>query len=83
MKFLSWKTTDEEERAKRRERAAVESMKVRAVAAQNGAPQKFAEGWRDGVKLAPGRYTAANMPAHMSGAGAIFISGGGLVISFR
>ena len=36
MKFQSWKTTDEEERAKRRERASVESMKVRAVDAPDG-----------------------------------------------
>ena len=36
MKFQSWKTTDEEERAKRRERASVESMKVRTVDAPDG-----------------------------------------------
>lgn len=36
MKFQSWNTTDEEERAKRRERASVESMKVRAVDAPDG-----------------------------------------------
>lgn len=36
MKFQSWKTTDEEERAKRRERASVEAMKVKAVDAPDG-----------------------------------------------
>ncbi len=36
MKFQSWRTTDEEERAKRRERASAESMKVRAVDAPDG-----------------------------------------------
>ena len=48
-----------------------------------GVTQKFAKGWMDGVKLAPGRYTAANMPAHVSGAGAVIIDGPGFVIIFR
>lgn len=36
MKFQSWRTTDEEERAKRRERASVEPMKVKAVDVADG-----------------------------------------------
>ena len=36
MKFQSWRTTDEEERAKRRERATVESMKVKSIDAADG-----------------------------------------------
>ena len=36
MKFQSWKTTDEEERATRRERASIESMKVREINAPDG-----------------------------------------------
>ncbi len=32
MKFQSWMTTDEEERAKRRERASIESMRVKEIA---------------------------------------------------
>ena len=36
MRFQSWKTTDEEERAKRRGRASIESMKVRAINAPDG-----------------------------------------------
>ena len=48
-----------------------------------GVAQKFAEGWVDGVKLPPNRYTAANLPAHVSGAGAIIIAGQGMMILFR
>ena len=36
MRFQSWKTTDEEERAKRRARASIESMKARAIDAPDG-----------------------------------------------
>ena len=36
MKFQSWKTTDEEECAKRRECASIESMKVKAVDVVDG-----------------------------------------------
>ena len=36
MKFQSWMTTDEEERAKRRERAGVEPMKVKSIDVEDG-----------------------------------------------
>ena len=36
MKFQSWRTTDEEECAKRRERASVESMKVKSIDVVDG-----------------------------------------------
>ena len=36
MKFQSWMTTDEEERAKRRERASIESMRVKALDVVDG-----------------------------------------------
>ena len=48
-----------------------------------GVVQKFAERWVDGVKLPPNRYTASNLPAHVSGAGAITIAGQGMMILFR
>ena len=49
----------------------------------SGVTQKFAEGWLEDAKLAPGRYTAANLPAHVSGAGAICIAGQGTLIVFH
>ena len=49
----------------------------------SGVVQVFAEGWREGIKLAPGRYTASNLPAHVSGAGTIRIVGSGFMVIMR
>ena len=49
----------------------------------SGVVQTFAEGWVDGNKLAPGRYTASNLPAHVSGAGTIRIAGSGFMVIMR
>ena len=48
----------------------------------SGKTQKFAEGWV-GDKRLSGIYTAANLPAHISGAGAIQVKGVGFRIIFR
>ena len=53
-----------------------------------GATEKFAAGWVDDgtgyVKLPGGQlYTAANLPAHVSGAGSIYIAGSGVTVIFR
>ena len=49
-----------------------------------GVTQKFADGWDGDRRLAGGTiYTAANLPAHVSGAGAIYIKGGGTMLIFR
>jgi hypothetical protein len=44
--------------------------------------QKFAEGWI-GERRLSGHYTAANLPGHVSGAGAIQVKGVGFQIIFR
>ena len=44
--------------------------------------QKFAEGWIGDRRLS-GHYTAANLPGHVSGAGAIQVKGVGFSIIFR
>ena len=44
--------------------------------------QKFAEGWVGDRRLS-GIYTAANLPAHISGSGAIQVKGVGFSIIFR
>ena len=49
----------------------------------SGVVQKFAEGWVGDRKLKGGRYSAANLPAHVSGAGAINIFGAGAMLIFR
>ena len=48
----------------------------------SGKTQKFAEGWV-GDKRLSGIYTAANLPEHISGAGAIQVKGVGFRIIFR
>ena len=53
-----------------------------------GVSQKFAEGWVDDgngyAMLAGGRlYTAENLPAHISGAGSIYIAGHGVTVIIR
>ncbi len=47
-----------------------------------GKTQKFAEGW-DGDRRLSGIYTAANLPGHISGAGAIQVKGVGFQIIFK
>ena len=47
-----------------------------------GMTQKFAEGWIGDRRLS-GIYTAANLPAHISGSGAIQVKGVGFQIIFR
>jgi hypothetical protein len=47
-----------------------------------GMTQKFAEGWIGDRRLS-GVYTAANLPAHISGSGAIQVKGVGFSIIFR
>ena len=47
-----------------------------------GMTQKFAEGWV-GERRLSGIYTAANLPAHISGSGAIQVKGVGFSIIFR
>ena len=47
-----------------------------------GMTQKFAEGWIGDRRLS-GHYTAANLPGHVSGAGAIQVKGVGFQIIFR
>ena len=48
----------------------------------SGKTQKFAEGWI-GERRLSGRYTAANLPEHVSGAGAIQVKSPGMQIIFR
>jgi autotransporter-associated beta strand protein len=49
----------------------------------SGVVQKFAKGWVGDRELPYGQYTAANLPAHVSGAGVICIAGKGLTIIMR
>ena len=49
----------------------------------SGVVQKFAKGWVGDRELPYGQYTAANLPAHVSGAGVICIAGKGLMLIFR
>ena len=50
----------------------------------SGMTQVFAQGWDGDKALSPGKtYTAADLPSHISGAGAIRIAGGGTMILFR
>ena len=49
----------------------------------SGVVQKFAKGWVGDRELPYGQYTAANLPAHVSGAGVICIAGKGFMLIFR
>jgi hypothetical protein len=67
-----------------REHAIIRFAEGGKIELPQGVTQVFAQGWNGDDALTPGKiYTAANLPSRISGAGAIRIAGGGIMVIIR
>ena len=67
-----------------REHAIIRFTESGKIELPQGVTQVFAQGWDGDDALTPGKiYTAANLPSRISGAGAIRIAGGGIMVIIR